>query len=260
MDNQLRLWDSLRTDVRQVDQVLDQQIAQLEALANISEDTIIAGPNRDSHNSNTTTAIAVSNTSGVPGAAATSSNNANNERVTIAEAQRRFDDLHAGVESNLRHYSAQLTAMAEASAGILTATKHTERFQALYQEKRRALVRLTADFSRRRERLELLPTIAIDLQQYEEEVGVRLLNDEQNAIRHAHARVNNILEQASGTHTRLMQQRERFAAMGDKLVDIADRVPVIQTLLRRIDARRRREAVIAGTVMSIFVFLIVLFW
>lgn len=242
MDSSQRLWDSLRADVRQVDQVLDQQLAQLEDLASINEENVQVG--------SASSASPSVNVKGDP----------QQPRRTLAEVQRQFDELRAAVEANMRHYERQLQAMTDASAGNLTSIRHTERFQGLCHEKKRNLQRIGTDFKRRREHLELLPSVAVDLKNYEDEAGTRLLMEEQNAIRHTHGRVTNIIEQASMTQARLQNQRERFVSMGDRLVQIAERIPVIQQVLKRIDARRRLQVVVLGSVLSLCLLLTALFW
>lgn len=263
MDSSLRLWESLRADVRQVDQILDQLIAQLESLANINEDNVEVGHHRHRRGGGG----GGSGTSPAPpplvsgrSDSGASFGNGFQPRRTLAEVQQQFDEVRANVEANMRHYERQLQAMVDASAGSLTSTRHTERFQGLFQEKRRNVQRIHSDFQRRKEHLELLPSISVDLKNYEDETGTRLLMEEQDAIRHTHGRVHQILEQAAGTQTRLQNQRERFLSMGDRLVQLAERIPVIQQVLKRIDSRRRVHVVVLGTVLSCCIFLTVLFW
>ncbi|CCW61188.1 unnamed protein product [Phytomonas sp. EM1] len=259
-DNQ-DVWEGLRNEARQADKALERQLAALEFLAGlIRNDTQIAA----SPSSLNMEAIEFSNkshshTQHEGEFRDPTTNTVTDTRPTLAKLQQRFDEASCEVESGLRNLERILVSMERASSRNLHFSKHTERFQSILLEKRRLLQHIVNDFRRRKERLELLSGVAERPDRYEEESGVQLLIKEQNAIRHTAAHVDEIVAQTAATQIRLRAQRETFANVGGKLLQIAERVPMIKNLLSRINTRRRREAVVLGSFISICLFVIVLF-
>lgn len=248
-----RLWESLRNDARLADQQLDQQLSHLEDVAKIDESSVTVDVQGKTGRS-----PAVSN---VRSSKLSSHGSLGSSSVpTLRDVSIRFDATARQAEDGLRHLEHIVLSMNEATRGNLGATKHAERYHSILAEKRSLLNRIISDFRRRRERMELLPTVAVEVHQYEQDAGTRLLMEEQAAIHHAHGRVSQIIEQGTSAQSRLMSQRDRFHSVSNQLVQIMERVPLIQSVLRRIDARRRREVVVLGTLMSVMMFMVVLFW
>ena len=124
----------------------------------------------------------------------------------------------------------------------------------------RVLQRLAQDFRKRRERAELLSRVHTEISVYNENSNVRLLASEQDSLQHTHRRLNDILAQADLSRERLKAQRQSFGGIADKVLTIAERVPFINGLLKKIDAKRRRDVVILAVVIAVCLFLVVLFW
>lgn len=272
MDSQL-LWENIRHDARKLEQQLDDRLGRLEDLAKVDERAVLApgetegaGPSGGGslvdpyHNSNV---FATTSSSAAASHGKSHADAAAAPRRPLARIVADFDAAAHDVDATLQQLEQTVRTMQERGASLppaSSALRVTERFQSVATEKRRTLQRLQADFRRRRERLELVPNVQRDLKAYGDDAGVRLLMEEQQALRHTAARVNNILEEASETHGAMRRQRERFDSMGDRLVQIAERVPVIQSVLRRVDARRRRHVVILGLVIGLCLLLTVVFF
>ncbi|EKF29095.1 Golgi SNARE protein-like, putative [Trypanosoma cruzi marinkellei] len=238
MESKLRVWESLRNDARQADSVIERQLNVLEGISRLGE-------NSGAYDSRVTGDGAASSV------------------ARIEVAQREFDRKRNEVEMALQQFESLLETMAE-MARVLppesTAHSHTERFLQLAAEKRRVVARLTADFKRRREWAELLPSVTHDLEAHREGEGVRFLMEEQDSLRHTQRRLNNILSQAENSRDQLRGQRDAFTRMEDRLVQIALRVPVLKKVLGRIASKRRRDALVLGVVIGICMLLLILFW
>ncbi|EAN88325.1 putative Golgi SNAP receptor complex member 1 [Trypanosoma cruzi] len=238
MESKLRVWESLRNDARQADSVIERQLNVLEGISRL-------GGNSGVYESRATADGAASSV------------------ARIEVAQREFDRKRSDVEMALQQFESLLETMAETARALppeSTAHSHTERFLQLAAEKRRAVTRLTADFKRRREWAELLPSVTHDLEAHREGEGVRFLMEEQDSLRHTQRRLNNILSQAESSRDQLRGQRDAFARMEDRLVQIALRVPVLKRVLGRISSKRRRDALVLGVVIGICMLLMILFW
>lgn len=255
MDSKQRAWETLRGEARQLDSDLEKQLTRLEQIANVNESNVSVS-NSASRGGSGSNYEFNGATSGGDGTGSAS------PKTSLREVQHQFDTLRREIDGSLQRFDRVLVSMSDICRDLPAsspAAKHTERFQGLYQEKRQTLQRIELNFRQRRERLELMPSINKDLKQYHEDAGVRTLMDEQETIRHTQVRVNQILEQGASTHSRLLSQRERFNNIGDKLVQIVERVPMIQNVLHRIDVRRRREVVVLGAVVALCLLLTMVF-
>ncbi|RNF09527.1 golgi family SNARE protein [Trypanosoma rangeli] len=238
MESRLRAWESLRNDARQADRVIERQLNALEGISRFGDNTISY------------------EFKGMSDGAASSA-------AQIEMAQREFDRQRNEVETSLQRFESLLETMADTARALpleSTAQSHTERFLQLAADKRRTVARLVADFKRRREWVELMPSVTNDLETHREGEGVRFLIEEQESLRHTQRRLNTILTQVDTSREQLRGQRDAFTRMEDRAMQIALRVPLIKKVLGRIDSRRRREALILGGVIGVCMLLVIFFW
>ncbi|ORC91381.1 golgi SNARE protein-like [Trypanosoma theileri] len=266
MESKQRAWESLRNDARNIDSLIEHQLTALENTARIGDSSNGFGFGSSSSSSSSggntihnTLQTNVSSSSG---------HSAGDGLAKLEQTQQDFDRQRAELEAALLRFESIVDAMAEVARGLPPASAahtHTDRFQRLVAEKRRAVQRVVADFRRRREWAELMPAVAGTLAGAGgggaggSHDGVRLLVEEQSALRHTQRRVQQILQQAEESREGLRGQRERFMRMEDRVLQIAERVPVIKSVLGRIDSRRRREAVVLGAIVGICLFITVFF-
>ncbi|KAL7695840.1 golgi SNARE protein-like protein [Lotmaria passim] len=258
---QMANWERLRNEARQTDQLLDQQLRKLESVALFDESKLIQSDGLSPSPANSGSSAAVS--SPLPG---TSSPPA---ALSLEDVDYQYRAADREIDESLRRLEQTVSSMDYVCRELgptSAAVRHTERFHGLLAEKQSTRQRLATEFRQRKDRCELAASRrAGDARRRangEDEgadTGVRILMDEQVSIQHTLNRVNGLVEQAEGTRDRMRMQRERFNEMGDKLVLIAERIPFVQNVLRRIDARRRREVVVLGSVMSSLMFIFIFF-
>lgn len=233
MDPRIRMWDSLRGDARYEDAAIENKFSTFERLA-LSE--------------------------------------------TPDEAtERRFEEASKDLDQHIRKMHSVVLSMSEVVNQLLPTSggsgtgpspqdisamqKHTGRFEEIVLEKQRLLRRLQQDFLKRKERAQLLTRVQADINMHHEEnEAIRHLATEQDSLRHTQRRLNEVLSQADMTREKLRAQRQTFNNVADKAVQIAERIPFINGLLKRIDAKRRRDAVVVAVVVAVCLFLIFLFW
>jgi Golgi SNAP receptor complex protein 1 len=217
-----RVWESLKADARQLDTEIESKLSILEniALGAAEEPTAVA----------------------------------------------RFEAASDDVEQRLRKMQTIVQSMHDAARCLSntpegnTMQKHTQRFDELLQEKQKVVRRLANDLKRRRERHELLSKVQTEINVYNESSDVRQLSSEQDSLRYTQRRLNDILTNADTSREKLRAQRQLFTDMGDKAVQIVEKMPFVNGVLKRIDAKRRREVVIVGGLMSFLMMLVVVFW
>ncbi|KAG5464252.1 hypothetical protein LSCM1_00433 [Leishmania martiniquensis] len=269
---QMAAWDRLRNEARQTDQLIDQQLRKLETLALFDEERFIG----NAAASPCPKVVGASDlvTPAVPGTCSSLLYGGDSSPITAAPMP--FEDLESQYRSAdrdmdelLRRLEQIVLSMEEVCKELgptSAVARHTERFRGVLTEKQQTRHRLATEFRQRKDRCELSACRrAGDAQRRsafgddDASSGVRILMGEQASIQHTLNRVNGLLEQAEGTRERLRMQRERFNEMGDKLLLIAERIPFVQNILRRIDVRRRREVVVLSTIMSSLMFMFVFF-
>ncbi|KPI87283.1 golgi SNARE protein-like protein [Leptomonas seymouri] len=269
---QMANWERLRNEARQTDHLIDQQLRKLEGVALFDEPKLLSGDGLSPSLSGGSSAVVPSPSQGTSSSIhhrSSSSTNSPPAALSIDDVEYQYRTADREIDESLRRFEQTIASMEDLCRELgptSAAARHTERFHGLLTEKQSTRQRLAIDFRQRKDRFELAASRrAGDARRRgngEDEnasAGVRILMDEQASIQHSLSRVNGLMEQAEGTRDRLRMQRERFNDMGDKLVLIAERIPFVQNVLRRIDARRRREVVVMGSVMSSLMFLFVFF-
>ncbi|CCD13454.1 unnamed protein product [Trypanosoma congolense IL3000] len=263
MGSNMRIWESLRSDARQADNLIERKISALEVMARSVDVEGGSGHlfERDSHNT--------CDTNRYSGALSCSSTNAPDTtavavapEVRVRNTRERFEHSRAELEMALQRFETLLGTMEEAASTLppeSAALTHTERFRQLAAEKRRSLTRIIADFRRRCERIELLPNINRELDLHREDIGTQLLLQEQESLRHTQRTLNNIIDRGEQAHHQLRGQRDVFSTISGRLQEISTRVPFVKNVLSKIDSKRRREAVILGSVIGVCFILVVLF-
>ena len=220
--SKVRVWESLKADARQVDAEIESKLTHLEGIALGSA-----------------------------------------EDPTAVE---RFDAAHDDAEQRLRKMQTIVQSMQDVARGMPSGPeanamqKHTQRFDEMIQEKQKVMKRLAGDLKRRRERHELLSKVQSEINVYNESSEVRQLSSEQDSLRYTQRRLNDILANADISREKLRAQRQMLTDMGDKAVQIVEKVPFLNGVLKRIDAKRRREVVLVGGLMSFLMMLVVVFW
>ncbi|KAG8348833.1 putative Snare region anchored in the vesicle membrane C terminus [Trypanosoma vivax] len=258
MDNKQQVWESYRAKAHQADRFLEEKIAALEDIAVINTDKF-SGKKNDRNE-----AFSCGNGQAFGRGQPTTSMgaSASNPESQLEVIHRDFEQVRAEVSVALQHFDAILGGMVEAARALLpnpAPLTHTERFQQLAMEKRKALSRVSANFKRRCEFVELLPKVNDELEAHREGASVQLLIKEHQSLQHAHRRLNGILGQAESAHERLRWQREIFLRVDHTLNEIAHRVPILKDILAKIDSRRRRSAVILGGVIGFCLLVMVFF-
>ncbi|KAG5488824.1 hypothetical protein JIQ42_00441 [Leishmania sp. Namibia] len=269
---QVATWERLRNEARQVDQLIERQLRKLEVVALFNDEKLIGNTAASSATKGVGSSDLVS-----PAVPSTSSSLLHgSDSSPITASTMSFEDLESqyrsadrDIDESLRRLEQTVLSMEEVCRELgptSAVARHTERFRGVLTERQQTRHRLSTEFRQRKDRYELSASrLAGDAQRRsgfgddDASSGVRILMDEQASIQHTLNRVNGLLEQAEGTRDRLRMQRERFNEISDKLLHIAERIPFVQNVLRRIDVRRRREVVVLSTIMSSLMFMLVFF-
>jgi Golgi SNAP receptor complex protein 1 len=223
-NGQKKMWESFRAEARRKDTDLEAKLTRLEALAYKCDGASYADFARHHE-----------------------------------AAQQEVNELATVVNSMGDVMNSSVTR-GGAQTEVAAMKRATQRFEDVVQEKQTTLKKLSMEAKKRKERAELLHNVHTEIAIHDETSEMRHLAGEQESLRHAQRHTRQLLDQAEANRQRLRQQREFFNRIGDNVLAVADQVPVIKDLLKRIDSKRRREAVILAIVIAICLILVLVFW
>ncbi|XP_004926885.1 Golgi SNAP receptor complex member 1 [Bombyx mandarina] len=184
--------------------------------------------------------------------------NINSETAPLINSDDMFDTMSMELQQLLNQLSSINDKMADiAPSGA--ATMHTiKRHREILMDYQQEYSRTSARVSARREREELLrggsptpPAAGLSRRdQYAKEA---------NHLHSSHILVDEQINIAMEARDHLSSQRQTFKRMQTRFNDIANRFPMLNSLMFRINARKRRDSLIVGVVVAVCTFLLLMY-
>ena len=217
-----KMWESLRSDARHQDADVEDKLTKLEVLARakVLDDAVKSAFDE-----------------------------------TAEAAGEQIKQMQSVVHS-MTDVAESMQHTAESAAIV----KHSQRFQDIIADKQNHLQRIKNDLKRRREKEELIHKVHSEITVYNESSEMRSLTKENESLRHTHRKTKELLDEAERDRQRLDAQRNMFLGISDKVVTVAEKVPIIGGILKRIDQKRRRNIVVLAIVVAFCLFLTYFFW
>ncbi|KPJ07760.1 putative 28 kDa Golgi SNARE protein [Papilio machaon] len=186
------------------------------------------------------------------------SSNLSSETAPLINSDDMFDTMSMEIQQLLNKLSAINDSMADlAPSG--TATMHTiKRHREILMDYQQEFSRTSALVCARREREELLrggspPPAAAGLSRRDQYAK------EANHLHSSHILVDEQINIALEAREHLTSQRQTFKRMQTRFNDIANRFPMLNSLIYRINARKRRDSLILGLVVAVCTFLLLFY-
>ncbi|CAH2093722.1 unnamed protein product [Euphydryas editha] len=183
----------------------------------------------------------------------------NSENVPLINSEDMFDTMSMEIQQLLNKLSAINDRMADlapsGSATLHTIKRHREILMDYQQEFQKTSARVSA----RREREELLrgssppPSTTAGLSRRDQ------YSKEANHLHSSHILVDEQINIAMEAREHLTSQRQTFKRMQTRFNDITNRFPMLNSLIYRINARKRRDSLIIGLVVAVCTFLLLLY-
>lgn len=153
----------------------------------------------------------------------------------------------------------QTQSLAVSSATIL----HTlQRHREILQDYTLEFQKTSANIQAQRQREELLSSVNKDISSYKNP-GLNRRNElymkEHEHVRSSDRMVDEQISIAVKTKDELLNQRIAMKAIQTKMTTLANRFPMINSLMQRINIRKRRDSIIIGCVIGICIILILLY-
>lgn len=184
-----------------------------------------------------------------------SKSGANNDRESAPLISE--DDMYDNISSELEHLLSSLTETNERMnsaqpAGSSTATAHTlQRHRDILQDYSYEFHRTNNTIKGRKEREQLLNTSRNDGRPLAGLSKRDLYLKEGDHIANSERMVDEQISIAIETRDHLKSQRETFKSFQTKVNDLANKFPLINTLMTKINIRKRRDSLILGSVIGL---------
>ncbi|XP_026333098.1 Golgi SNAP receptor complex member 1 [Hyposmocoma kahamanoa] len=181
------------------------------------------------------------------------------ESVPLINSDDMFDTMSMELQQLLNKLSAINDKMAELAPGG-AATMHTiKRHREILMDYQQEFSKTSARVNARREREELLrggsppPSASAGLSRRDQYAK------EANHLHSSHIMVDEQINIAMEAREHLTTQRQTFKRMQTRFNDITNRFPMLNSLIYRINARKRRDSLIVGLVVAVCTFLLLLY-
>uniref|UniRef100_A0A3B3CDG3 Golgi SNAP receptor complex member 1 n=1 Tax=Oryzias melastigma TaxID=30732 RepID=A0A3B3CDG3_ORYME len=173
---------------------------------------------------------------------------------------RMFETMSVEIEQLLAKLTAVNDKMAEytntpGTASLNAALMHTlQRHRDILQDYTHEFHKTKGNFLAIREREDLLGSVRKDIETYKSGSGVNNRRTELFLKEHEHLR--NI---AMATKENMTSQRSILKSIQSRVNTLANRFPAINSLIQRINLRKRRDSLILGSVIGVCTILLLLY-
>ncbi|KAL0818161.1 hypothetical protein ABMA28_008678 [Loxostege sticticalis] len=181
------------------------------------------------------------------------------ESVPLISSEDMFDTMSMELQQLLNKLSSINDKMAEMAPGG-AATMHTiKRHREILMDYQQEFSKTSARVQARRSREELLrgssppPGAASGLNRRDQYAK------EANHLHSSHILVDEQINIAMEAREHLTSQRQTFKRIQTRFNDITNRFPMLNSLMYRINARKRRDSLIVGIVVAVCTFLLLLY-
>ncbi|EDV22077.1 uncharacterized protein TRIADDRAFT_50669 [Trichoplax adhaerens] len=162
------------------------------------------------------------------------------------------------VNDNMSDY---VNAMGHASPN--TTLVHTlQRHRDILQDYRQEFRKTRDNINTCREREELLGDVMNDIHRYKSAATNRktdLYLKENEHIRSSERLTDEAINMAMATKENLHSQRKMLGGITNRLSNVANRFPLVNSLIQRVNVRKRRDSIILGCVISTCIILLLLY-
>ncbi|XP_005093915.1 Golgi SNAP receptor complex member 1 isoform X2 [Aplysia californica] len=141
---------------------------------------------------------------------------------------------------------------------------HTlQRHRDILQDYSHEFQKTSANISQMREREDLLGSVRRDISAYKNSSGLNRRSDlylkENEHIRNSERLVDEQISIAIATKENLQSQSRFLTSITQKVNTLANRFPVINSLVQRINLRKRRDSIILALVIAVCIILLILY-
>ncbi|XP_042909616.1 Golgi SNAP receptor complex member 1 isoform X1 [Parasteatoda tepidariorum] len=193
--------------------------------------------------------------------------NENSDTVPLLSSDHMFETMAIEIEqllSKLTDVNDQMISYCQTQAVPGATVTHTlQRHRDILQDCTHEFQKTKANIQARKEREQLLSSVRKDIDAYKNSSGLNRRTDlylkEHEHIRNSEKMVDDQISIAVKTKEELINQRLAMKAIQTKMTTLVNRFPMINSLIQRINLRKRRDSIILAIVISICLILFILY-
>ncbi|XP_071553063.1 Golgi SNAP receptor complex member 1 [Panulirus ornatus] len=185
-------------------------------------------------------------------ASSSSSNNSSSETVALLSGDQMYETISVELEQLLNALTEVNERMNSCPLGSSVATIHTlQRHRDILQDYTHEFQRTNNAIKSRREREQLLGSGRNNGKTLAGLSRRDLYLKESEHLANSEGMIDEQITIAVETRDHLKSQREAFKMIQTKVNDLSNRFPLINTLMTKINIRKRRDSLIIGTVVGL---------
>lgn len=238
MANESSNWDELRRQARQLENEIDLKLVSFSKLGT-------SYGSQDYRNENSDTVPLLSST------------NSDHMFETMALEIEQLLSKLTDVNDKMISYCQTQTVPGA------TVTHTLQRHRDILQDCTHEFQKTKANIQARKEREQLLSSVRKDIDAYKSSSGLNRRTDlylkEHEHIRSSEKMVDDQISIAVKTKEELINQRIAFKAIQTKMTTLVNRFPVINSIIQRINLRKRRDSIILALVVSVCLILFIIY-
>ncbi|XP_022108858.1 Golgi SNAP receptor complex member 1-like isoform X1 [Acanthaster planci] len=188
-------------------------------------------------------------------------NASNSERMfdTMAMEIERLLSRLSDINDKMADYATNVSSTAPSAALLHTLQRHRD----ILQDYSHEFKKTQANISACREREDLLGSVRREIDSYKNSSGLNRRTDlylkENEHIRNADRIADETIGVAIATKENLMSQRGTLKKISTGVTNMANRFPVINSLVQRINLKKRRDSLILAGVIAVCIIFILWF-
>ncbi|XP_059173463.1 Golgi SNAP receptor complex member 1-like isoform X2 [Physella acuta] len=253
------LWEDLRRQARQLENEIDLKLVSFSKLG--TSYSTQRDYERRSERQNATNGRYSSSFTDLSSDTAPLLNKASSEHMFDTMAMEISQLLAKLTEVNDRmvEYTQNISTSSPSAALMHTLQRHRDILQDYSHEFQKTKANITA----MREREDLLGSVRRDINAYKNSSSLNRRSDmylkEHDHIRNSERLVDEQISIAIATKENLQSQGKFLNTINQKVNAFANRFPMINSLVQKINLRKRRDSIILGLVIAVCVILMILF-
>ncbi|KAF3426568.1 hypothetical protein E2986_07546 [Frieseomelitta varia] len=189
----------------------------------------------------------------------------NTDEVPLLDEEHVFENMASEIEallSKLFSINERMSKLQPNGAAML----HTmQRHKDILKDYKLEFNKIRNNFAARRDREDLLGNVRKEIEYHSNYKSVSGLNrremymKENQHVHNSDRLLNDQISIAMETRDHLMTQRQTFKRIQTRLNDISNRFPAVNSLVQRINLRKRRDSLILGLIIGFCTFLMLLY-
>lgn len=231
-------WEDLRRQARQLENEIDLKLVSFSKL----------GTNYSSHRDYENDSVPLLNK-------ASSEHMFDTMAMEISQLLAKLTE----VNDRMVEYTQSISVSSPSAALLHTLQRHRD----ILQDYSHEFQKTTANITAMREREDLLGSVRRDINAYKNSSGLNRRSDlylkENEHIRNSERLVDDQISIAIATKENLQSQSKFLSTINHKVNSLANRFPVINSLVQRINIRKRRDSIILGVVIAVCIILLLLY-